>query len=145
MSMLIQIISAFVGSLGFALIFNVKGISTLICALGGGLTWCIYLLTEGLYSAPFVPSLCAAVFAAAFSEIMARIFKTPSTVFTATSIIPLVPGGTLYYTLLSVIRNNSFSAISYGTKTFLAASGIAIGIVVVSVFVKALSKSKISG
>ncbi|MBQ1965266.1 MAG: threonine/serine exporter family protein, partial [Clostridia bacterium] len=34
-----------------------------------------------------------------YAGIMARVLKTPATTFITTSLIPLIPGGSLYYTM----------------------------------------------
>ena len=46
----IQIIAAFFGSLGFALLFNLRGQWLFFTALGGGLSWCIYLISGSFIS-----------------------------------------------------------------------------------------------
>ena len=46
----IQIIAAFFGSLGFALLFNLRGQWLFFTALGGGLSWCVYLISGSFIS-----------------------------------------------------------------------------------------------
>ena len=60
----------------------------------------------------------------------------PTTAFIMPSVISLVPGGSLYYTLLHLINKDSASALTSGTNTLLTAGGIAVGIVIVSVIMK---------
>ena len=60
----IQIIAAFFGSLGFALLFNLRGQWLFFTALGGGLSWCIYLI-----SGSFISHYERQYFAAAFFRI----------------------------------------------------------------------------
>ncbi len=45
MKYLIQIITAYIGSLGFALLFNIKKERILYASIGGIITWCIYLIS----------------------------------------------------------------------------------------------------
>ena len=45
MNPVIQITAAFMGSIGFARLFNLHGKWIYTTALGGGLSWIVYLLT----------------------------------------------------------------------------------------------------
>jgi len=63
---------------------------------------------------------------------MARILKTPVTVFLITGIIPLVPGGNLYYTMNYVLAKQWHLSSLYGQKTILIAIAVAAGIMIAS-------------
>ena len=41
-----------------------------------------------------------------YSEIWARILKTPSTVILMPTVIPLIPGGSLYYAMDAALRHD---------------------------------------
>ena len=58
--------------------------------------------------------------------------KAPATVFLIPSIIPLVPGGRLYYTMRAIVDGDADSAKIYAMETIVIALGIAVGIVVIS-------------
>ena len=60
-------------------------------------------------------------------EILARSCRSTSTSFFVTSVIPLIPGSTLYYCMRSVVEGNLHQAWNYGRDTFLYALGIAAG------------------
>ena len=75
-----------------------------------------------------------------YSTVMARVLKTPSIVFITASIIPLVPGGALFYTMSNLILGNSATAKVYGLNTLQIALGIAGGIVVESLIVNIMTK-----
>ena len=139
MQIIIQILSAFCASFGFALIFRLQGKSVLFASLGGALTWGVFLLCRLELSNLFLLNLIAAAFAAFYSEAMARVCKMPATSFLAPSIIPLVPGGSLYYTLLYLIGKEEQKSSEAGVNTLLTAGGIAVGVVLVSVIVRFLS------
>lgn len=94
-----QIICAAAGTLGFALFFHIRKERLLPVSLLGAAAWGIYLLLEKAGAHIFFCSFGAALFTAAASEILARIFKAPSLVFCITGIIPMVPGSALYYTI----------------------------------------------
>ena len=123
-----QLLSAFVGSLGFALIFGMRRKYLFCASLGALLGWGVYLITEYLLSGTFLPSLFAAAFAITYSELMAKALKTPATLFVIPGIIPLVPGGSLYYTMSYAVHRDLFNARAYGTRTLESALAIAAGI-----------------
>jgi len=140
MSGLIQILAALAGSCGFALLYNHKKWNILFATLGGGLTWGVYLLCALFTEDVFVLNLISSLFAALYSEVMARIRKAPVTAFVMNSIIPLVPGGSLYYAMRYLITEQNDLAVSSGLDALLAAGGIAVGIVIVSVIFKYVTR-----
>ena len=102
---LLPIVSAALGSLSFAMFFGVRSRKLWFSLLGGALNWGLYLLAMKKMGLP--ATMAYALGAAAgtlYAEILARIVKTPVTVFVITSVIPMVPGGALYYTMLGLCR-----------------------------------------
>lgn len=59
--MMLQIFSAFLGSVGFALFFNMKGKQLAAAGIGGALTWIVYLLAQPGFDDYFVPYLIASL------------------------------------------------------------------------------------
>ena len=85
-------------------------------------------------------SLFAASLAfSAFSEICARIRKTPVTTFIICALIPLVPGGGMYRMMFHAINHESMMAIQVGMETLGNAGTLALGIVVVSTIMRLLT------
>ena len=125
MSILIQLLTAFLGSLGFALLFGVRPRHLVLAALGGMLAWGVYLAMDLWLGMPFLSCLTASVFAVVYAEIMARVRKIPALLFTVPAIIPLVPGRTLYYAMSEAVRGDLAQAKAYGSETLLAALAIA--------------------
>ena len=124
---IIQILMACLGSVGFGLIFHMKGQRLPLAALGGGLTWAVYLLCCQLGCSLFTANLIAAFFAAAYAEGMAHIWKAPATIFIITAFLPMVPGGSLYYAMYALVTENHLEAAHYGTQTGLTAGALALG------------------
>ena len=65
-------------------------------------------------------------------KFFARLCKTPVTTFIVCALIPLVPGGGMYYTMLEVIQGNVQEALVKGLETLSIAGVLALGILVVS-------------
>ena len=106
MNPFIQIAAAFFGSLGFAMLFNLRGPWLFFTALGGCLSWCIYLLIGCFINHYEWQYFAAAFFLGIYSEIMARKTKSPSTLYLAVGMIPLIPGAALYYTMQNAVLKN---------------------------------------
>ena len=96
-----------------------------LAAVGGFLSWLVFLIGKGLLGKVFLPSLLAGFIVDVYAEILARICKATSTSFFVTSVIPLIPGSTLYYCMNSIVEGNTVQALEYGRNTFLFAFGIA--------------------
>lgn len=134
MSILIQLLTAFLGSLGFALLFGVRQRHLFLAALGGMLAWGIYLAMDLWLGKNFLSCLAASVFAVVYAEIMAKVRKIPALLLTVPAIIPLVPGRTLYYAMREAVHGDLAQASAFGTETLLAALAIAGGISFAIVF-----------
>ena len=102
---LLQLLMAFFGSAGFAIMFHLRRNFLMIASFGGLLTWLVYLICAPVMPGYFFPSLAASAFGALYAEVLARWLKAPSTLFFIVAMIPLIPGSTLYYSMsLSLIH-----------------------------------------
>lgn len=130
---------AIVGAAGFALLFGLRANKILYAAMGGGISWAVWILCEVFVTEEIlVCALIAAAAGTAYSEILARLIRTPATVILIPTVIPLVPGGSLYYTMASLIASDSAGVTAYGMSTVKCAVGIAAGITVVTVISRPL-------
>ena len=125
---LIQLVTAFLGAMGFSLLFGMRRGHLLWASLGGVLTWGVYLAVGALLREGFLPCIAASGFAVLYAEALAHLRKTPATIFVVPAIIPLVPGSSLYYAMASAVRGNLPDARHYGSQTMQAALAIAAGI-----------------
>lgn len=128
---IIQLITSFLGSLGFAIIFNLKNKHLIVAAIGGLVCWASYLLTGAFASGVFIPSLVASAVAAFYAEVFARIVKAPATVIFVSVIIPLIPGSSLFYTMSNIVSGEIELFKKYGIETILFVLGITSGISIV--------------
>lgn len=65
---------------------------------------------------------------------MARVLKTPVTSTLIASLIPLVPGSGVYFTMSYFVQNKTTEATQRGIDTLMITVAITIGIVMVSTF-----------
>lgn len=131
MQMIIQLIAAFFGTLGFALVFQVRRKLLFWTALGGMIAWAVYLILDHILHTIFLPYMVAAMAAAVYAQILARIQKVPATIYLILALIPSIPGGSLFYTMSNVVMKNWSEALAYGKRTLQFALAIAVGISIV--------------
>ena len=140
--MILETISAFTASFGFGIIFNIKGKNLFFASLCGALGWFVYKLSLRLGATDTTSMFFASVALSAYSEIFARILKTPVTTFIIAALIPLVPGGGMYYTMYEAITGNIITSLEIGITTLVSAGALAIGIILVSTITRTIVKSK---
>ena len=135
----VQCLVSLIGCIGFGILFNVHSLGLPLCAVGGCLTWLVYLLafkaTENIYVANF----WATAFAAAYSEILARIRKYPALSYLVVSLFPLLPGAGIYYTMGYALDGSVNQAVHKGLETAAVAGVMAVGILLVSTATRALN------
>ena len=141
-TMITQSIFALFSALGFGILFNIKGNKLFYAALGGGISWFVSLYCESLgfniNSSFFISSIVFSI----YSEIMARVLKTPVTTLIICALIPLVPGGGMYYTMYEAINGNVMESIELGLNTISSAGSLALGIIFVSTLTRLLMSAK---
>ena len=137
---LIQALACFVGCTGFAINFNIHGISgTVLCALGSVFTWVIFLICTKLTGNDLAGYFWATVFAALYSEILARIRKYPAISYLLVSIFPLIPGAGVYYTMNHILQGRMDDFTSKGFHTIAVAGILAVAILLVSTVVRIIT------
>ena len=140
---LIQLLTAFVGSLGFAMLFNLRNRSLFAGACGGVITWLVYLLIRHVgMGGIFLSSVIASGVGALYAELMARVNKCPATLFYIPSVVPLISGSSLYYTMSAAVDADWNGVRNYGLETLYFTLGIACGIFLISGVLHVISHKK---
>ena len=134
----LTVLYAFIGSFGFCLISNLRGISCLFASLGGALGWFVYLMLNPLHD-DITQFLLATIVVAIYAEIMARSAKKPVTCYIIVSLIPMVPGGGIYYTMKYCLAGDTSAFIETGLHTLGIAGALAVGILFVSSCVRLIN------
>ncbi len=142
MNPIIQTVAAGVGSLGFALLFSLKGRHLIPAALGGMLSWALYLLLDASGIEIFFSVFAAGAFASFYSEIVAMIGKAPAILFRIPAFVPLVPGRDFYYTIESAVNRDWAAFRENGLTTLIWVFALAGGTGAVAVFQKQLNNFK---
>ncbi len=128
----VQGIAVYIACTGFFILFNVHDWGSLLCAAGGTLTWLVYLFCHSLGCDIFAMNFFAAAVAAVYAESMARARKYPVTSYLVISIVPLLPGAGIYYTMAMALGGSMQQALHKGMETAGVAGSIAAAILLVS-------------
>ncbi len=105
--------------------------------------WVVYVyLRKGMEYDSFFANLSATVALALLSELAARIFKQPVTIFVIPGIIPIVPGLGMYMGMTKIIENNYDAGINILLTAALDASAIALGMMFMASIFRVLKLSK---
>ena len=136
---------AFWASLFFAFIFEVKKPAVLLLSSAvGALGWAVFLLMAPIGS-DVARYFLSTVLVTVLSEVLARMMKVPATVFLLVGIIPLVPGGGLYYTMDYLINGDYPMFSRVGLQTAASAAAIAVGASLVTSIVRMLTWRRRTG
>lgn len=133
---LLPCIYAFLACAGFCLVFNIHGPGILICCFGGALGWLTYLLSALFSPNVILCFLLASIVITLYSEIMARIRRCPVTGYLVIALLPLVPGGGIYETMLHCVHGDTQLFLSALVRTFGIAGALALGAVLGSSFTR---------
>lgn len=125
---LIQIVAAVITSFGFGIIFKVKGKNLLHTSIAGGISWFVYLYGKKMNLTVGLDYFLATLLLSLYAEIVSRKIKTTVTAILIPALIPLAPGGGIYYTMYNLIDKNYPMALEKGITTFIMAGAMAVGI-----------------
>lgn len=138
---IIQIISGFIGAFGFAILYNIRGKRLIMASVGGFLSCVLFVLFSRFIENEPLNYFFVALLVSIYAEIMARRLKTPTTTFITTSLIPLIPGGSLYYTLVYAFQSDIVNFAEKAIDTLLLAAALALGIIVSATVTNLLAKT----
>lgn len=129
---IIQIAAAGLGTLGFGVLFNLRGKRLWWTSLGGLLGWALFLALGLLVEGEPIRYLMVSIFTTVYSEIMARKLKTPVTTACIIALVPLVPGGALYNATTAALSGNVDLFVPRLVHTAELAVAMSLGIVMVT-------------
>lgn len=129
---LIQILMGGLGTLGFNILFHIRGRKLLLATLGGVISWSVFLAFAPVFPSEAIRYFLASAVITVYAEVLARLEKTPTTTFLVPSVVPLIPGSALYYTM-NYALNQQWPA--FGKQAFYTlelAVALALGIIAVT-------------
>lgn len=140
----IQLPAAFVGTIGFSALFGAPRRYYLDCGLAGTAGWAVYLLLASagpthVVGAAFLGALAVALMA----HLLAVTRRCPVTVFLICGIIPLVPGGGIFWTAYYIITNQLRLAATTGFTALKVTIAIAGAIILAAALASRLQRKHI--
>jgi uncharacterized membrane protein YjjB (DUF3815 family) len=128
---LLQLISAFIGTVAFSILFQVRKKYFITCGFTGTIGWFVYLLAYHFSAGKMLSNFLAAVFVILLSRTFAVVKQCPITIFLIPGIFPIIPGAGIYYTAYEITRSNLDMALVYGMDTLKTIVLIALAICIV--------------
>lgn len=132
---MLKIISCIIAIFAFSVIIKVPKNKIKYTVLGGAISTIISVIMMNSGYKTFTYTFVSMVTVCIYSEILARIIKTPANIILLPSSIPLLPGSYLYYAMSYLIHFNREKFFYYTLKTISAGLGMALGGILVSMIV----------
>ena len=130
----VQICMGMLGAIGFAILFHVRKEKLVVVAVGGALSWAVYLIVVHLCGDKYLGLFASTVTVAFFAEILARVIKTPVTILLVPMLIPLIPGSDLYYTTSYLVQGRMRECVGSLEALMKSAGAIAFAIICITCF-----------
>ena len=138
-SLFMQAIAAFVGTVGFSVIFGVPRKNYVQTAIVATIGWVADLaLFRFTVLGPAISTFVATVIVASLARIFASWFRTPSTIYLIPGVFPMIPGGGIFWTTFFLVSSRLGLALHAGMLALEVTAAIVLGIVLVSALPKGL-------
>ena len=139
---MLDITTCILGTFGFSVLLKVSKQKLIYTVLGGAISASLsYFLLQkgyGIFTATFFAMVAICI----YSELLARIIKAPANIILLPSTIPLLPGGSLYYTVSYLLHSDKESFLIYAKETILTGAGIALGAIFISILITFITDIK---
>jgi uncharacterized membrane protein YjjB (DUF3815 family) len=132
---------SFIAAAAFGIVFNAPKKSLFYCGIVGTTGWIVYMYVNQMNQDQVSASFAGAFTVAFVSHIMSKKFKMPMIIFSVAGIIPLVPGGTAYNAMRSVVEKNYPLALEYASLALLISGSIAMGLVFAEIITQLWTKA----
>lgn len=140
MTIAAQMLTSFIASSGFGILFGAPKRALIQCGLVGMSGWLLYIFLTPAYMYNVPATIFAAMLVSVLSYTCAKVFKIPIIIFNVSGIIPLVPGGLAYNAMRHFVENDYTTALELSAEVALLAGGIAIGLMFSEVIRKIMLK-----
>ncbi|REK65718.1 MAG: hypothetical protein C6P35_10155 [Cohnella sp.] len=142
MTAFVQLLTSFVASAAFGLLFNVPRRHLAPAGAAGMIGWMIYYGLQQADANPVLATWLASLAVSLASQWFARRLKAPITVYNVSGIVPLVPGGVAYAAMRNVVQNHYDLAVQQAFQAFTLSGAIAFGLVLSEVIHLSFRKIK---
>jgi uncharacterized membrane protein YjjB (DUF3815 family) len=136
-----QLVTSFIASAAFGVLFNAPKESLVKCGLSGMSGWIVYFTLTHFGFGPVLGTLAASFLIAFISQIFAKKYRMPMIIFSVAGVIPLVPGGLAYDTMRNFVENDYNTGIALSVKALMISGAIAVGLIFSEVLNHIIRKS----
>lgn len=143
MSIFMHFINSMMATICFSVFWNVPKNALLPAGINGGIAWTIYTILINSTSNEILSNFIPSVVVSLISEILARKLKQPAILFVIPGIVPLVPGLSLYNTMLYLVQQKYDYAISTGANVLFIGGAISLGVLIVTSIGKTINSYKL--
>lgn len=126
-----ETIAAAIGTVAFALLFSVERRHYLTCAVIGALGWVLDVLLQKIGFSPAMARLCSSAFVALSARVLSVRQRCPGIVLMIPGLFPLIPGGSVYWTVHYLVADHLDLALETGFLALKLAVALVFGIVLV--------------
>lgn len=125
-----------IASAAFGVQFNIKLRHMITAAIGATITQLIFVSYELSGTSEMFCYFFSAAAVSVYSELMARRLHVPVNMYLVIGVIPLVPGGYMYNTMITLVSGDVNAFLPQFANAFGIAGSIAMGVFVVSAFIR---------
>lgn len=139
----VQTLAAFVGTVGFAVIFGAPRRQYIAAGIVAALGWAIYFTIYKYTSLSVVENtFIASVVVSAISRLTAILRKCPTTVFLICGLFPMIPGAGVFWTTYYVTSRQLPLALNSGLQAVSITIAIVLAVVVVTTMPRRIFKRR---
>ena len=128
---IMHVMCPFIGTIGYAVLFNIPKKFYLCCGFTGAAGWLIYHAVVSMNASAVTASFFGTLAVVLTSRVLSVRKKSPIIIFLVSGILPLVPGAGVYYTVFYMVNNQLAEAVLRGMESVKTAFAIVLGIVLV--------------
>lgn len=140
MEYLTQFLYGFAAAMAFALLFHAPKRALFYNGLVGGIGWIAYKFLIETGNGVLISSIISALIIGTLSATFGTVLKLPNLVIYVPSLIPIVPGGGMYYTMYYLIMSEMKLFSAKALETTLIAMSLAIGIFISTSTINIINK-----
>lgn len=129
MDWILNFVFSFTASFFFAVVFDAPKKLFFPAGIVGAIGWMVGQSFGAMFDLPLViVNFIGGLTLGVMSNVMARLYKEPSTIFLIPGIIPFVPGGLAYDATSSIILSDYTGAVNIIMEVIITAGSIAVGL-----------------
>ena len=134
--MIIKIIAVFFLSAAIGIMYRIPRKLVFYAGIVGVIAWIGKISVESGFHSPIFATFVGSVAIGFSAEALARLLKKPASIFIIPGFIPLVPGGSAYNTIVSMVQGDYVNGVTMGMKTILTGASMVFVIFISATIVR---------